>query len=229
MVELGAALAARDLVPDPAVDRLADAARVPDGVRVATADCVALRVPCLDRVAALEWVGVDVAARVPVDVGDTGTHAPHVSPGNPGAPGVEDTATYPTLHVPPHATPQSEKAGGQGVQVVPDGYCPTGQGGVGEGVRAGRVCDPAGVRLREPAGVWVAAARLRCPGGGREGVFGGDCDLLGVLVPEADRMGVRVPAADRVGEAVDLGDVVGVTGTHPPHVDGVKPTAQVPK
>ena len=37
-----------------------------------------------------------------VGVGDgvTGTHAPHVSPGNPGAPGVDDAATYPGEQVP---------------------------------------------------------------------------------------------------------------------------------
>ena len=37
-----------------------------------------------------------------VRVGDgvTGTHAPHVSPGNPGAPGMDGAATYPGAQVP---------------------------------------------------------------------------------------------------------------------------------
>ena len=37
---------------------------------------------------------------VGVGVGVTGTHTPHVSPGNPGAPGVDATATYPGPQVP---------------------------------------------------------------------------------------------------------------------------------
>ena len=32
--------------------------------------------------------------------GVTGMHAPHVSPGNPGAPGVDAAGTYPAAQVP---------------------------------------------------------------------------------------------------------------------------------
>ena len=86
------------------------AARVPlrEGVGGGTGllgDRVGAVLPVLARV----WVGVPVAwldadreggGLVPVGDGVTGTHAPHVSPGNPGAPGVDAAATYPTPQVP---------------------------------------------------------------------------------------------------------------------------------
>ena len=44
-----------------------------------------------------------------VQVGDgvAGTHAPHVSPGNPGAPGVDAAAVYPCAQAPEYVTLQA--------------------------------------------------------------------------------------------------------------------------
>ena len=181
-------------------------------------------------------------------VGDgvTGTHAPHVSPGNPGAPGVDNTAVYPAAQVPAHATPHVVYPTGQGVQVVAlVAYCPGGQAGVEEGDTA-RLREPAGVRVTEPArvcvGVLVAPASSRCATRW-EGVFDGDsvdlADRVGDRVAAPDRVGVRVLAGDLVGERepeadlvevpVALGDAVGDTTMQEPQVDGVNPTAQVPE
>ena len=71
-----------------------------EGVPMLVRDCVADRVVarvCVDE--AVDALVRDTdAARV--RVGETGTHAPHVSPGNPGAPGVAGAAMYPTPQVP---------------------------------------------------------------------------------------------------------------------------------
>ena len=104
-------LAARVLVPVPVatfvrLDDLVPAA-VCDGVRVSPGVCVTLRVPSLDGVPALEWVRVPVDVRVPEGVEEATTHAPHVTPGNPGAPGVALAGTYPGAQVPPHTTPHA--------------------------------------------------------------------------------------------------------------------------
>ena len=221
-------------------------ARVCDGETVPALDFVGATVACGDpldvRVAALDF---DCAA-VPVDVGVTGTHAPHVSPGNPGAPGVDDTAVYPAAQVPAHATPHVVYPTGQGVQVVAlVAYCPGGQAGVEEGDTA-RLREPAGVRVTEPArvcvGVLVAPASSRCATRW-EGVFDGDsvglADRVGDRVAAPDRVGVRVLAGDLGGERepeadldevpVALGDAVGDTTMQEPQVDGVNPTAQAPE
>ena len=95
-----------------AIDFVAACVRV--GVRVAALVCVAVADGGLDREAD-RCVGVLVAAREGVAVGDVGTHAPHVSPGNPGAPGVAGAGAYPTPHAPPHATPHSAYPTGHAV------------------------------------------------------------------------------------------------------------------
>ena len=241
-----------DGVPVP--DLVNDGVPVPDLVNdgVPVPDRVWVDVPVNDRVAAL--VCDPVAA--PVGVGVTGTHAPHVSPENPGAPGVDDTAICPTSQVPAQATAQDVYPTGQGAQTegVPATYCPGGQSGVGPGVR-----------LREP--VWVrdldaATASSRCATRW-EGVFDGDSvgladrvgvgvtapdrvevcvandDRVEVCVATDDRVVVRVTGGDCVGERdgvpdlvevlVDFGDVVGDTGMHAPQVDGMYPAAQEPE
>ena len=63
------------------------------GETVAALECVAVIVAVLDGEAERDCAGVAVVDRVLVAVGDAGTHAPHVSPGNPGAPGTAAAAT----------------------------------------------------------------------------------------------------------------------------------------
>ena len=76
-----------------------------DGVPALLADLVCVPLPVLARV----WVSLPVAwlegdreggGFVPVGDGVTGTHAPHVTPGNPGVPGVAAAGVYPAAHVP---------------------------------------------------------------------------------------------------------------------------------
>ena len=64
--------------------------------------CVAFAVPVAAFVRLPDRVGTGdpVPALLPVGLGVTGTHAPHVSPGNPGAPGVDAAGTYPGAQVP---------------------------------------------------------------------------------------------------------------------------------
>ena len=86
------------------------AARVPvrEGVAAATgllADLVCVTLPVLARVCValpVAWLEDDRVGGGLEAVGDgvTGTHAPHVSPGNPGAPGVDAAATYPSAQEP---------------------------------------------------------------------------------------------------------------------------------
>ena len=88
-------------------------------------------------------------------VGDgvMGTHVPHVSPGNPGAPEVDDAATYPGAQVPEYVMPQDAYPAGQFPHPVPIAYCPGAQTAVGVGVR-----EAANVRERVAAGVRVCEA-----------------------------------------------------------------------
>ena len=74
--------------------RLGERVAVPCGV--AAREAVALCVGGLEADSDLDGVGEGV----------TGTHAPHVSPGNPGAPGLAAAAMNPSLHPPWNATPQ---------------------------------------------------------------------------------------------------------------------------
>ena len=117
------------LAPHPPLSQpnapVADRVCVP--VRVADFDCVAVRVAALvcvpvpvaarvcevltvgafERVAGLVGTGLPVDMLDPVFVGDTAVHTPHVTPGNPGAPGVALVGTYPGAHVPLHTTPHA--------------------------------------------------------------------------------------------------------------------------
>ena len=74
-----------------------------------------------------------------VGVKDTAMHAPHVSPGNPGAPGEDAVATYPAPQVPEKVTPQAANPGGQSPHAgePPVAYCPVPQPAVRVGVCEG--------------------------------------------------------------------------------------------
>ena len=184
-----------------------------------------LLVACLDRVAAF-WVGLLVATRVTVDVGNATTHDPHVSPGNPGAPEVDAAGVYPVAHVPPHTTPHAVYPAGQGVHSAPDLYCPTAHAGEDDGVAGRRERDrDAGVwdgvttaSSRRPARVWAGVDVKENPSLLRVGVPRMP-DRDGVCVAAIDRVEVRVKMADLVEVPVDLGDFVCDLSLHAPQVD----------
>ena len=152
---LDAPVAARDLLPVfvAALDCV--------GVRVAARECDVLMVGAFDCDADLVGAGLLVDTLVPDDVGDTATHAPHVNPGNPGAPGMALVATYPTLQVPPHATPHAVYPAGQGVHPAPDLYCPTLHAGVDNGVAGERVWDLVAAGVRGGADFVTASSRSK--------------------------------------------------------------------
>ena len=188
------------------------------GVAVAAFDRDCVAVPVLDL------VRPPVPVRVPLGVGVTGTHAPHVSPGNPGAPGVADAAMYPVSQRPPHAIPHPVYPTGQsahGGVPPPVAYCPGGHNGLDDGVLAGWECDAA----RDAVRVWVdealAAPSSRKCGGRWDADFVGDAGFVGDPVACAGggadacgvTLGVRVTGLDRVGERVDARERVGVRVT----------------
>ena len=195
--------------------RLGERVAVPNGVgaRDAVDECVG----GLEADSDLDGVGESV----------TGTHAPHVSPGNPGAPGVAATAVYPSLHPPRYATPHAEYPGGQGAQggVTPVAYWPMPHPGeeVGEWEAAAtssrRVCG-----VGDFGGVGVAWGDLLGDDGGEFDLVGEgatELDLEGEVVALGDLVGVSVALGDLVGVVVALGDLEGVIGTHEPQLDAL--------